>query len=290
MTIDSFLATASSAFVLVKSAFFVTEWIVEKPGDKFLRKHLDNLYLRIDALSLRQIAISILTSTSGKLKLLLRGEKTSKYRLISTLFLVNLLAYLLAQGLFCTLRNECGATLGHDLVLKLYGAKELLFWLGLTVGTAMAVQLLCLSLVDRMIKAAIQEFGLVRLLLFYGFAVVLLIAIFFGQYVVQQLSTYLAFGIGPRMDNILSNVTTISPYFVATSLFSLVAGFPLVGFTLALSGAIVLRSLPDAARHGFNDWIILKITTDESPVLKRLGTVAGGVAGILAAAASFLKA
>ena len=289
MTAIDTLATASLTFTAVKVSFAIVQWVVEKKGDKLLRMHLDALWDRLNRLTLRQLAHRLLSRTVGKSTEGLLKPGRPRKKLLLAFLLLNVLAYLVAESLYCAMKNNCGVTLGHDYVLQRYGASKLLLWLCLNFTGSLLIQLVCLFLIHRMLEIAVSRFSVRRLVVLLIAASLLMIIVFFAQYSAQQLSTYLAFREGPYWDRVLSNVTQITPYFLGTLVLSLAAGLPLVAYVLALLVAVVLRTLPDYARTGMI-WVVYKVSSDDSPVLERMGYLAGGIASLSSAISNYVKA
>ena len=283
------LGLAGLVFTAVKFSFVIAQWIFEKDGDKILRRNLDTIWDELNRLTFRQVAMRLLVRIVEKMRALLQAPRNPRGKLFLAFFILNIVAYVIAQSLFCALENECGRTLGHDEVLSEYGAGRLTLWLCLSFLGSTLLQLSGLYLVHKLLATAALQFGLPKLVLLLAVSTALLVAVFFAQYAVQQVSTYLAFGLGPYWDRMFGNILEGRPYFWATLVLSLFAGFPLVVFLLVLATSTILRTLPNAARAA-TIWIVWKITTDSTPVLERLGYVAGGVASLSSAIASYIKA
>jgi hypothetical protein len=260
---------AAAAFAVVKAVFYVADWVIEKDGDKLLRRHLDAAWDNLNKQTLGQIANRLLEQVVERASEFLQPGKWPWGKLVAMLFLVNAAAYVIGQAVFCTLKEECGSTLGHDSVLQDYGFGRLFVWLALSFSASVFLQIACLSLVLGLFRLAVPKFGTLKLMGLIFLCAAFVIATFLAQYAAQQVATYLSFERGPYWDKFWTNISGTTPYFWATLILSIVAGFPLVAFLIVISASLVLRLLPSFARSAMI-WLVWKITTDSSPVLERL--------------------
>ena len=119
------LRLAGLVFTAVKFSFVIAQWIFEKDGDKILRRNLDTIWDELNRLTFRQVAMRLLVRIVEKMRALLQAPRNPRGKLFLAFFILNIVAYVIAQSLFCALENECGRTLGHDEVLSEYGAGRL---------------------------------------------------------------------------------------------------------------------------------------------------------------------
>ena len=283
------LGIAVLVFTAIKTIFAVLQWVLEDKGDPILRGSLDRIHDIVDKLTLRQLSARILFRTVAAVSNRVLRPGKPKWKLVALLFALNTLAYVIGQGMYCHMRNECGSTLGHDSVLAEDGVAKLIVWFLLSFTASTAVQLVCIKLVWRLMKLTAERFTVSRLLLCLAVSVGALPTVLVAQYSIQQLARFIAFGLPPRLENFWLSFTNMTPYFWATCVMAVVAGLPIVAYLIVLAISVTVRSSPNFIRLAFI-WVVFKVTTDNTPVLERIGSVAGGIASLSSALAGYLKA
>ena len=282
------LGLSTLIFTLVKMAFASAQWITDEAGETFLRRHLDALYDTLDSLTYSQIVGRVLKRTRETLSHRTPTNWKQRLNFVLLFTALNLFTYLIAQGMYCAMRNECNNNLGHDAVLAEHGVIRLCIWLTLTFTGSLLLQLSSIWLTWSMLVAAAAKPTLLTALHHTLASLILLVAVFFLQYSIQMLATHFAFLTPLRWERMLSNIAALSPYILATAILALAASLPTFIYILTLAASILLRLMPTWLRKLFK-WTVYRVTTDKTPVLDRLGYVTGGMASVAAAIAGYLR-
>jgi len=282
------LGIAVLVFTTVKVSFAVLQWVLEDKADPILRGSLDRIYDHLDKLTFRQLSARILFRTINGLSDRFLRPNRKKWNLVALFFMLNIAAYIVAQSTYCYMRNECGNTLGHDTVLKDYGLVRLLIWSILSFSASTLIQLACISLVWLLMKLAAERLTAYRIALCLTVSLLMLPTIFLTQYFIQQSARLIAFNLPVRLEYLWVSLTSVTPYFWATLILALVTALPIVIYLSVLLASVLVRASPSFVRSALL-WIVFKITTDNTPVLERFGSAAGGVASLSSAVAGYLR-
>lgn len=301
------LLTAAAVFGVIKISFLFFDWVLSDDGDIFVRKQLDVLWEKLDKYSLKEILHLSLTRLVLRVREAYRKTKHPVIKLFVITFTINFLSVLLAMFLESVYLEGNSYFEGYESVILKFG-DDRYFIYACIVLPLLGMILDCVSLFITwvLLRNAAAASSLIvainHLIIDVTLALVAVCWMAFCLFLVSEISVFInvpavppEVGLRGIQEVLVSSwdsvISEFVPFFfsadawsftVTILVVSISAAFPTFAYSVLLAVCILVHVTPRWL-HRFITRCIYLITTEDTPVLKRLGTAFGGAAALAVA-------
>lgn len=311
------LITAASLFVIIKVLFSFVGWFISDEGDSFVRQQLDVYWERLENYSLSDLVHQTLTNLVFRVRETVRKTKHAVLKLLALAFAINFISValtfpLVEIGLSFSSKNYISTAL--LLLVDIENSPEIIPQM-----TAMLIGLAFMGMVFDIFSVYVTWFLIRRAAAFKSLisafshlAIDVVVAIAACFWVMLIYTFYLVMvdegftDTFDKIDFILNHTLDVTleitkeilsgdliqylflekgnEMYLATVIVGISAAIPTLAYTILVALSIIAHLTPRWF-HQFLSRCIFLVTTEDTPVFARMGTILGGAAAITGAIA-----